>query len=158
VSNENTVIKTPSVESINERTAKRGHIEMDANNSPLKRKMSADILTQCETQIKCVGNNDFVVGRLGIEAFQEDAQHQIFSWGSDDSRKTSLTSLNIEDPLTKFDNQPDLICGINFSTMEPEQLSHSREDNFDCYSNKGSISLGANELSDEELCGLGHVK
>lgn len=158
VSNEKSEIKTPSIESTNERTPKRGHIDIDANNSSIKRKMSADILTQCETQIKCVSNNEFVVGRLGMEVFQEDAQHQIFSWESDDSRKTSLTSLNIEDPITKFDNQANLMCGIDFANMEPEQLSHSREDNFDCYSNKGSISLGANELSDEELCGLGHVK
>merc|ERR1712232_1105243 len=85
VSEEQCDIKTPSVEQIIESTPKRGHIDIGANNSSVKRKMSTDLLTQCETQIKCVSANELVVGRLEIQAFQEDAQHQIFSWESDDS-------------------------------------------------------------------------
>ena len=147
--------KTLSNEFIADEIKSRDHNDISAQkDTKIQGKLDkADILTTCETQnTKIPIDAELPAGRVQITLIQ-DAQHQIFTWEQDDSRKCSLESCNIPDPIERFAEEQEYIVGIDFNdaTMSVEHDYQSICDSFSLADASESDICGQMGKADEEI-------
>merc|ERR1712232_1194558 len=126
------------------------------NSSLSHCKSNSDLKTQCRSNasyVKLSGDNLNEEG-CEMQNLELAAQNEIFSWSQEDedNRKGSLTSINIECPINKFENEENFeeIGGISFNAEAIDSPFAN-----DSYSDKDSVSF-ADHLSYEntydDLC------
>jgi hypothetical protein len=146
--------KTPSNEVIADELIERDHNDNTAkkDTKPQGKLDKADVLTTCETQkTKIPIDAELPAGRVQITLIQ-DAQYQIFTWEQDESRKHSLESCNIPDPIAIFAEEPELL-GIDFNdaNMSVEQDYQSIGESFSLADASESDICGQMGKADEDI-------